>query len=212
MAGGRSVFSGMELQEWLVWLCSWTALHLASQNGHTETAMALVKAGADVHSKNKDGHGSALGLHARVFGLPQCGGGRSVESGMELQGWLVWLCRCTALYSASQNGHTETAMALVKAGADVHCTAKDGYGCSSCMLVSLVCHSAGASGPSTRGWSCRDGWFGCAVGRRCTRRRTTATRRRRWRCWRRAELCTARAREGTVRGGAWLGGCRASLL
>jgi hypothetical protein len=31
------------------------ALHLASRYGHTETAMALVKAGADVHCKNSLG-------------------------------------------------------------------------------------------------------------------------------------------------------------
>ncbi len=37
--------------------CRRTALHLASFNGHTETAMALVKAGADVHCKENDGYG-----------------------------------------------------------------------------------------------------------------------------------------------------------
>ena len=36
-------------------LCRMTALHVASQNGHTETAEALVAAGADVHSKDNDG-------------------------------------------------------------------------------------------------------------------------------------------------------------
>jgi hypothetical protein len=38
------------------------------------------------------------------------------------------LCRNTALHLASQEGHTETAMALVAAGADVHRTFNDGYG------------------------------------------------------------------------------------
>ncbi len=46
----------VELQEWLFWLCRRTALHWASQNGHTETAMALVTAGADVHCKNSNGY------------------------------------------------------------------------------------------------------------------------------------------------------------
>jgi ankyrin repeat protein len=35
-----------------------TALHWASNNGHLETAMALVMAGADVHCKDKYGYGS----------------------------------------------------------------------------------------------------------------------------------------------------------
>ena len=70
---------GLELQEWLAWLCRRTALHLASDNGHTETAMALVKAGADVHCKNTDGCGSALGLRPRVAGMSQCWGGRFVH-------------------------------------------------------------------------------------------------------------------------------------
>ncbi len=104
-----------ELQECLFWLCRWTALHWASLNGHTETAMALVKAGADVHCKDNDGYGCS-GCIVVSVGLPLCGGGRSV------------LCRQTALYFASLNGHTETAMALVKAGADVHC--KTNHGCA----------------------------------------------------------------------------------
>ncbi len=49
-------------------MCRRTALHFASEWGHTETAMALVKAGADVHCKANDGHGSraASGLLAPV--------------------------------------------------------------------------------------------------------------------------------------------------
>ncbi len=50
----------MELQKWLFRLCRRTALHVASSKGHTETAMALVNAGADVHCKTNDGYGSAL--------------------------------------------------------------------------------------------------------------------------------------------------------
>ncbi len=40
------------------WLRRWTALHYALLNGHTETAMALVAAGADVHCTNKRGYGA----------------------------------------------------------------------------------------------------------------------------------------------------------
>ncbi len=35
--------------------CRHTALHIASENGHTETVKALVAAGADVHCKDDDG-------------------------------------------------------------------------------------------------------------------------------------------------------------
>ncbi len=60
---GRTVRPlGMKLQEWLVWIRRETALLDASQNGHMETAMALVKAGADVHGKDNDGYGSSGGI------------------------------------------------------------------------------------------------------------------------------------------------------
>ena len=43
-------------------LHSWTALHAASQNGHTELVKALLSAGTDVHSKDST-HRYARGLH-----------------------------------------------------------------------------------------------------------------------------------------------------
>jgi hypothetical protein len=51
------------------WLCRDMALHLASERGHTETALALVEAGADVHCKDKDGynHWLAHDHHACVW-------------------------------------------------------------------------------------------------------------------------------------------------
>ncbi len=39
-----------------------------------------------------------------------------------------------ALHHASCKGHTETALALVKVGADVHCKNNEGYGFSGCIL------------------------------------------------------------------------------
>jgi hypothetical protein len=42
-------------------------------------------------------------------------------------------CRCTALHWASHKGHTETAMALLAAGADVHCTNQKGFGAGRCI-------------------------------------------------------------------------------
>ncbi len=78
---GRTVRPlGADLQECKLWLCRRTALHLASQNGHTETALALVEAGADVHCKANHGCGCSGGILVSVV-LPQYGGGRSVHSG-----------------------------------------------------------------------------------------------------------------------------------
>jgi hypothetical protein len=68
-SAGRTVRPlGAELQEWLFGLCRWTALHLASQEGHTETALALVTAGADVHCQDNDGYGFSR-LHPRNAGV-----------------------------------------------------------------------------------------------------------------------------------------------
>ncbi len=55
---------------------------------------------------------------------------------------MVWLCRVTALHFASHNGHTETALALVKAGVDVHGKTNIEYGFSGCILGPVVCHNA----------------------------------------------------------------------
>ncbi len=159
--GGRSVHSGRSCKECLFglclfglcmfWLCRLTALHCASKQGRTETAMALVKAGADVHRKDNEGYAvrfsgcilASLGCHSA---------GRTVRPlGAERQDCLFWLCRQTALHFASQNGHTETAMALVKAGADVHCKAKYGYGFSTLHRLVSGLLQCGADGPSARG-------------------------------------------------------------
>ncbi len=108
-------------------MCRRTALHLALKRGHTETAVALLKAGADVNCKDNNGYGSwASSLCGCVAHFT--GAGRSVHSALELQGRLRWSCRDTALHYASEWGNTETAMALVKAGADVHCKRFYGYG------------------------------------------------------------------------------------
>ncbi len=42
------------------WLCRLTALHLASGNGHTGTALALVGANADLGGIDNDGYGGAV--------------------------------------------------------------------------------------------------------------------------------------------------------
>ena len=164
-------------------LCRSTALHLASANGHTETALALVKAGADVNCKEPEVGYGLWGCILLSVGLPQCRGGRSVHSGVELQECLLRLCRLTALHYASQNGHTETALALVKAGADVHCTDNDGYGSALWLPPGVVGLPQCGGGRSVHHsmWSCRSACFDSAGSRRCTMRRRTAAQLRRWR-------------------------------
>jgi hypothetical protein len=77
-----------------------------------------------------------LGLDPRVGGSPQCGADGPL--GAVLQGVCVGLCRWTALHFASDTGYAETAMALVKAGADVCCKGNDGYDSRGCILASFV--------------------------------------------------------------------------
>ncbi len=48
-------------------LCRWAALHLASQEGQTETAKALVAAGADVHCEDNFGYGAGA-VHGGAVG------------------------------------------------------------------------------------------------------------------------------------------------
>jgi hypothetical protein len=129
----------------------------------------------------------------------------------------AWLCRWTALHWASQNGHTETAMALVAAGADVHCKTDTGYGAGRCIAGPLVSVSFTDGEGGERAWLYRllvrhtalalIVRHGRLLGRAgvppCAGRRRTGTRRRRRRWWRQARTCTARTREGTVRGGEW---------
>ena len=107
------------------WLCRNTALHIASKCGHTEKAMALVKAGADVHCKNSYGCGVWLARdsHARAFGSLV-----AICDRLHAPRWrfILWLCRNTAMYFALPC-KLETALELVEAGADVH--GKDNDGC-----------------------------------------------------------------------------------
>jgi hypothetical protein len=70
-------------------LCRQMALHWASLEGHKVTAMALVKAGADVHWKDNSGYGSRAASLCRLFATLR---GRTVRPPeAELQEWLFWL-------------------------------------------------------------------------------------------------------------------------
>ncbi len=229
--GGRAVHSGWSCKESLLWLCRRTALHYASRNGHTATAMALVKAGADVHGKDSAGYDSRGGIvvssachsvgadgpstrggaagvpalavqadcaalcvaerpHGDGVGAGQGGGGRALQDqrrvrfspraaslcrrvdavsgrtvrplGVERQECPKWLCRMTALHDASLEGHTETAMALVKAGADVHCQDSEGYGSRGCILVSVGLPQCRGGRSVLSAWRCTSACLGCA--------------------------------------------------
>ncbi len=46
---------------------------MASHNGHTETAKALVAAGADVHCKNKLGYGAGRCMAGQIASVLLCG-------------------------------------------------------------------------------------------------------------------------------------------
>jgi hypothetical protein len=116
---------------------------------------------------------------------------------VERREWLLRLCRRTALHGASLNGRTKTAMALVKAGADVHCKANDGCGFSGFILVPVGLPRCGADGSVHLKWSCRSGCCGRAGGLHCTMRRSSGTMRRRWRWSSWAPTCTTRATSGT---------------
>jgi hypothetical protein len=152
----------VQLREWLLLLCRNTAMHFASKTYKTETALVLAKAGADVHCKANGGYGYSK-LHRRV-GLIATVSGRTVRPlRVQLHEWLLWLCRRTALHVASENGRTETAMALVKAGADVHGKDNDGYGSRGCSLVSVGLPQCRGGRSVHSGCSCTSGCF-CYAG------------------------------------------------
>ncbi len=96
-------------------LCSYTPLHQASFSGHTETAMALMAAGANVHGEDESGYGRDVALRGSWRGpSADCAGGPRFGSAHCLPDTGVCLlCSFTALHWASSSGHTETAMALM---------------------------------------------------------------------------------------------------
>jgi hypothetical protein len=168
---------GLELQAWLLWLCSQTAMHWASKQGHMETMTALIKAGADVHCKDKDGYGFST-PHARVVCSQQCRGGRSVHSGR------IGRSACLAV---QQYG---AALGVVgRQDGDGDGAGQGGRGralqdqrrvrLSGCILMWMLYYSAGRT-VRPLGADRQECMFGCAARLRCTGRRATATQRRRW--------------------------------
>ncbi len=75
------------------WRCRDTALHVASSKGHTETAKALVAAGADVHRQNIKGYGRgcvACGASLERVCPTTVPGGRGEASGRLLARQWAW--------------------------------------------------------------------------------------------------------------------------
>ncbi len=106
---------------------------------------ALLAAGSDVHSTDPRGYSLRsrlllrrlrVGVLCLLSDCRQCGE-CLVFADCRRGTSMCLLCRRTALHLASLNGHTELAVALVKAGADVHCKTNDGYGSRGCLLVLL---------------------------------------------------------------------------
>ena len=90
-------------------LCRRTALHLTSYNGHTEIAMALAEAGADVHCKDSAGYGStgrilvSLVSHVRVGCTFQSGAAAGASVGVQLDAAMVqWLSRSGSMLYAQR--------------------------------------------------------------------------------------------------------------
>ncbi len=98
---------------------------LHSALGCAETAKVLVrigtlKAAADVHGKDNVGYCSALQYGPWLVSILRkaC----RENSNQSVRAVCVHgLCSLNALHVVSVNGHTETAKALISAGADVHC-------------------------------------------------------------------------------------------
>ena len=110
-----------------------TALHNAARQGDAGGVKALLAAGSDVHSTDPRGYSLRSHLLSGRIRVGECLLSDCRQCG-ECLGFadcrrgtgMCLLCRRRALDLASENGHTETAMALAKAGADVQCEDNDG--------------------------------------------------------------------------------------
>ena len=112
----------------------WTALMLASQNGHTQVVELLLKENADVNAQKEDGW-TALMIasndgHTEVVEL-LLKDNADVNTQNE-EGW-------TALMIASQNGHTQVVELLLKKNADVNIQKEDEW--TALMLASQNGHT-----------------------------------------------------------------------
>ncbi len=219
------------------WRCRQTALHLASLNGHTETAKALVAAGVDVHRQDNNGYGSGV---CRMWGYPAervcstTGPEGRGEARSLARRWLwaggAGVRRCKMRLRMGTRRRRRRWWRRART-----CTGKTTMG-----TVGGVSHvglawrarllddrsrgqgrGVGQIARAAMGLGLRctktalqyASWAGDAGKRRFTLRRLMGTRRRRRRWWRRARTCTARTIMGTVGGVSHVGlSWRARLL
>eukprot|EP00731_Ephydatia_muelleri_P014730 Em0008g450a len=111
-----------------------TALHISSENGYTDTMVALLERGADIDARDKDGlaalHSTSENGHTdTVVALLERGA--YIEARDE--------DRQTALHISSKNGHTDTVVALLERGADIN--ARDKYGQTALHISSKNGHT-----------------------------------------------------------------------
>ena len=112
----------------------WTALMLASQNGHAQVAELLLNGNADTHLTENDGW-TALMLasqngHVQVVGL--------LLTNKQADANILNNNRFTALMLASQNGHFQVVELLLTEYADVNLKENDGW--TALMLASQNGH------------------------------------------------------------------------
>lgn len=96
----------------------YTALMSAASEGHTETVIALIAAGADANERNFALMSAASEGHAETVTI-------LLETGIDVNAPTIY--GYTALMIAAREGHTEIVTSLLEAGADVNAQAENGF-------------------------------------------------------------------------------------
>jgi ankyrin repeat protein len=99
----------------------WTLLHIAAENGHTETVKALIENGANVNAVDRE---KMTPLHLAVENGHTETVKALIENGADVN--IVNQEKMAPLHLAVENGYTETAKALIENGADVNVMDRSG--------------------------------------------------------------------------------------